>query len=98
MSHGQSNSPGGLGDHGEGHQDQVTIIVNTRRKVVAANSISYSDVVRLAFDNPVFGPDIIYTITYRGGGGHPSRGQLAEGQSVPIQNGMVFNVVQTNKS
>ncbi len=79
-------------------KDRIKIIVNGREKVVTSEELSYDEVVRLAFDPPPFGPDIMITVTYRNGAGRPPEGTLIAGQSVKIQDGTVFNVTATDKS
>jgi hypothetical protein len=83
---------------GGGHDKGITIIVNGRRKVVAKDSLSFMEVVALAFDPVPSGPNIVFTITFRAGPPENREGTLAEGGSVKIKNGMVFNVTATDKS
>jgi hypothetical protein len=74
------------------------IIVNGRKKEVAASSLSYDEVVNLAFDNqPPRGENVIITVTYSKGS-HNSNGTLVSGESVEIKSGMVFNVTATDRS
>jgi len=74
------------------------IIVNGRKKDVAASSLSYDDVVNLAFDNqPPRGENVVITVTYSKGE-HNSSGTLVSGQSLEIKSGMVFNVTATDRS
>lgn len=77
----------------------VTIIVNGREKTVPKNDdLTFSELVALAFDNPPSGENIAFTITYRKGHGNKPEGTLAEGESVKIKDGMIFNVTPTDKS
>ena len=86
------------------NKDKVTIIVNGRERVVSSSALSSNDelsfdaVVRLAFDPPPSGPDIMFTVSYRNGAGRPPEGRLVAGQSVKVKNGTVFNVTLTDKS
>ena len=74
------------------------IIVNGRKKDVAAASLTYEDVVNLAFDNqPPRGENVVITVTYSKGA-HNSSGTLVSGQNVEIKSGMVFNVTATDRS
>lgn len=74
------------------------IIVNGRKRDVAASSLGYDDVVNLAFDNqPPRGENVVITVTYSKGE-HNSSGTLVSGQSVEIKSGMVFNVTATDRS
>ena len=85
-------------------RDRVPIIVNGRRKIISSSmlsrdgEISFDEVVRLAFDPPPSGPDIVFTVSYRNGAGRRPDGRLDVGQSVKIQEGTVFNVSFTDKS
>jgi hypothetical protein len=83
-------------DHGFGHQ--VTIIVNAREKKWTEDTISFDQVVKLAFPTPPPSENIVYTVTYRRGGGHKPEGTLTEGESVKVKDGMIFNVTATDKS
>ncbi len=85
-------------DEGHGHEKSFTVIVNGREKTVTANELTFNQVVALAFDNPPTGPNIEFTITYRRGEGHKPEGTLAEGGSVKVKDGMIFNVTPTDKS
>jgi hypothetical protein len=75
---------------------QITIIVNGREKTVTGKTISYAEVVRLAFD-PV-NPDTIYTVTFKKGPPSKPQGSMVEGDTVKLECGMIFNVTPTCKS
>ena len=87
-----------------GDKDTVAIIVNGREKVIPASELSsdgelsFDQVVRLAFDPRPSGPDIVFTMSYRNGGGRPLEGRLSAGQRVKVRDGTVFNVSYTDKS
>ena len=76
---------------------QYTIIVNSRRKTVEEERITYSEVVHLAFENPPTGDNIEITVAYRNGP-RGTQGFLTKGQSVKIVDEMIFNVKATDKS
>lgn len=77
----------------------VSIIVNGTQKFVPKETISFDELVELAYGpNPEKGPDIEYTITYAKGPDDRKEGKLTEGQSVKVKDGMIFNVYKTNKS
>lgn len=76
---------------------EVTIVVNGRQRTVAQRTISFAEVVALAFPTPP-GPNTIYTVTYRGARGSNPSGTLAEGGSVKIKNQTTFNVTSTDRS
>ena len=85
-------------------KDTITIIVNGREKTVPSSEfspdgeLSFHQVVRIAFDPPPSGPNIVITVTYRNGAGRPPEGRLLAGQSVKVQDGTIFNVTPTDKS
>lgn len=81
------------GNQGQGHQDEVNIIVNGRPRKVAQQVVSFEDIVALAF-NPV-PPNAFFTVTYSHGN---DGGSLTAGNSVPIRNGMKFDVTETGQS
>ena len=85
---------------GNDHQSPktITVIINGRKKEVAAKDLSFAEVVRLAFDDAVFNDVTIYTITFKRGHGDKSEGTLVEGESVKVKAGMIFNVARTDKS
>lgn len=79
-------------------QRDFHIIVNARPKVVTERVLSFDQIVKLAFENPPAGPNIMFTVTYRNGPPKNPEGTLLEGQSVRIKDKMVFNVTPTDKS
>jgi len=74
------------------------VIVNAREKEVTQPSLSFDEVARLAYAQPPFGANTLYTITYRKGPPENKEGTLIEGQSVSVKNEMIFNVTATDKS
>jgi len=74
------------------------IIVNAREETVATDTVSYAELVALAFQPVPTGPDVLFTITYSKGPKTNPKGTLPEGGSVNIKNGMIFVVTQTNRS
>lgn len=79
-----------------GHADTIHIIVNARPRQVNSTSISYSDLVKLAYpDDPNSGGHL-YSVQYTGP--QIPDGTLVEGQSVELRNGMKFDVIRTTKS
>ncbi|MDW5443808.1 multiubiquitin domain-containing protein [Polaromonas sp. SM01] len=77
-----------------GHNKSYDIVVNGKQRTVTENSISYEQVVRLAFPEGPF--DILYTVAYANL--HGKDGTLAPGQDTHVKEGMSFNVVKTNRS
>jgi hypothetical protein len=81
------------------NKKELKIVVNGREKTWAEKEISFDQVIKLAFDNPPSGPNIVFTVTYRkGGNDNKPDGTLAQGESVKVKDGMVFNVTPTDKS
>jgi hypothetical protein len=74
------------------HHD-VNIIVNGRLKKVPGPSITFEQVVALAF-NPV-PPNAFFTVTWSHGN---KGGSLTPGHSVAVENGMKFDVTETGQS
>ena len=84
---------------GGGREKSIAIIVNGRERTVAKDDLTFDEVVRLAFDNPPYGANTLFTITYRkGGNDHRPEGHLVEGGSVKVKKGTIFNVTATDKS
>ena len=76
----------------------VSVIVNGREKIVTSKTLSFSEIVALAFENPPTGPNVVFTVTYRRGHGNKPEGILIEGETVKIKKDMIFNVTATDKS
>lgn len=75
----------------------ITVFVNTRPHIVRPGLITFEQVVAFAFPTPP-PRQWEYTVTYRNGSpGHP-KGSLLPGKSVPVWEGMIFNVSATDKS
>ena len=80
------------------HRHQTEIVVNGRPKAVQSRTLSFIEVVGLAYDPVPTGPNIIFTVTYRGAAGRRHDGTLVAGESVEVNQGTVFNVSYTDKS
>lgn len=77
----------------------VTIYINGEAKEVEKKeTLTFEEVVQLAFDNPPTGANVQFTVVYTRGMGNKPSGTLVEGQSVKVKDGMEFNVTATNKS
>ena len=81
-----------------GQPEEFTIIVNGRKKEVSTKTLSFDQIVALAFSPVPVGPNVMFTITYRKGPHKNPEGTLTEGGSVRIKDGMIFDVTETNKS
>jgi len=84
----------------DGDRDKsIAIIVNGREKIVTDDELTFSQVVHLAFDNPPYGANTLFTITYRKGGNeNRPEGHLVDGGTVKVKKGTIFNVTATDKS
>ena len=74
------------------------IIVNGREKSWDKRTISYKQVLKLAFENYVENDTTVYTVTYTDGPGQNPEGSMVKGDIVFVKNKMKFNVAATNKS
>lgn len=93
------SAQGGRHNPDGGRIKSITIIVNGREKTVTQDELTFDEVVKLAFDNPPYGPNTLFTITYRKGGNeHRPAGHLVEGETVKVKKGTIFNVTATDKS
>jgi len=75
-----------------------TIIVNGRKKEVSTKTLSFDQVVALAYNPVPVGPNVQFSVTYRKGPRKNPEGTLTEGETVRIKDGMIFDVSETNKS
>lgn len=82
---------GGGKDHG------YTVTVNGRQKTLTTNTLTFDEVVELAYPGGPRGDNWAYTVGYRRAEGNKS-GSLSAGDSVKVKDGMVFDVTQTDKS
>jgi hypothetical protein len=82
--------------HGEGRQ--IKIIVRGRPRTVVGRTISFEQVVALAYNPVRTEPFIVYTISYSRGPKANREGDLFKDQTVKIKEGMVFCVTETDKS
>ncbi|WP_281296957.1 multiubiquitin domain-containing protein [Flavobacterium limnophilum] len=74
------------------------IIVNGREKQWCEKTISFRQIVELAFGNFQENPNTVYTVTYAKGPHQNPEGSMVKGDKVFVTNKMVFNVTATNKS
>ena len=77
---------------------EVTIIINGREVAVTEHTLTFDQVVHLAFPNPPSGPNVTFTITYDHAPGPRHEGTLVEGGEVHIKERTIFNVTPTDKS
>jgi hypothetical protein len=76
----------------------IKVFVNTDPVVVHTRTMSYWEVVHLAYPDAQPGPNSPYTVTYTKGFEGTSLTNLVDGQHVRIKKGMHFNVTPTDKS
>jgi hypothetical protein len=83
---------------GEASGHEYEIVVNGQSKVVASATVTYIEIVGLAFPDKVGDPNLTFVITYRKAQ-HPHEGSLAEGGTVEVKHkGTIFNVTFTRRS
>ncbi len=81
-----------------GQNKEFNIIVNGRQKVFSKKKISFIEVVELAFNITEINDNTCYTVAYRKGEGKKKEGIMVEGDVIPVKEGMIFDVTQTDKS
>jgi len=77
---------------------EITIIVNGRPRVINKYTLSFFEIVRLAFPDAQQDPKTIFTMVYKNGPDENPQGSLVEGQSITLKNRMIINVTKTDKS
>ena len=78
-------------------QKVYDIVVNGTRAVVHDESVSYEQVVKIAFPAPE--PGVTYSVAYHNADTpHGGSGILVPGESVKVKEGMSFNVTSTTRS
>lgn len=83
--------------HESRHQDkEITIFINTREFTVQQKTLTYQELVNLAFPGDVPSPEKVYEITYSSE--HGPDGKVGVDGEVKVKEGMVFNVGLTNRS
>jgi hypothetical protein len=73
-----------------------TLLVNGRERIVAAKKQSYRDVAKLAYPDADF-EKFMFTITYFKGESD-KEGDLVEGETINVKDGMVLNVRRSDRS
>jgi Multiubiquitin len=79
-------------------QRDFVIIVNGQKKTITTKTVTFDDIVKLAFPTPPSGANILYTVSYEDGPKANPQGSLKEGGTVKVKDGMIFNVTATDKS
>ena len=75
-----------------------TIIVNGREKEWNEKTISFKQVVILAFGTYELNDAIVYTVDYTTAEKPRRDGTMVAGDEVKVHKGMIFNVSRTDKS
>ncbi|MDB5089174.1 MAG: multiubiquitin [Mucilaginibacter sp.] len=76
----------------------VTLVVNTRPKPWAKKTITFEEVVILAFGSYDPNPQKVYTVNYSGGPEPKPEGSMIKGSVVHVKDKMNFDVSATNQS
>lgn len=74
------------------------VIVNSKPKDWSRDTISFEDVVILAYGKVSTDPNVIYTVNYINGVPSKPEGSMLKGDIISVKNKMIFNVTETNKS
>ncbi len=77
---------------------KITLIVNGRPKLWAEKTITFEQVVVLAFGSYDPNPNKVYTVTYDKGPHENPHGTMVNGDNVCVKDKMIFNVTCTDKS
>lgn len=84
--------------HPEGRPaPKFEIIVNGRHKTVNDSTVTFAQVVELAFPGSN-DPNVAFSVTYNHAASTPPAGELGQGGSVEVRNGTRFNVTRTVQS
>lgn len=76
----------------------IVLVVNARPKPWVKRTISFEELVILAFGAYDTNPNKVYTVTYSGGLPPKPEGSMIKGQTIQVKNKMNFDVTATDKS
>lgn len=76
---------------------EIEIIVNTRPRLVVGPTVSFEQIVELAFPGP-HEPNVVFSMTFRKAASTPHAGELGALGIVTIKKGTIFNVTRTVQS
>lgn len=80
-------------------QTTFNLITNGRQKQFDKNEISYEEIVKLTYPlHEALSKHTAFSVSYSRGKAGKERGILHFGDSVPVKEGMIFNVYMTDKS
>lgn len=77
---------------------KVMLNVNGREKPWTEKTITFEQVVMLAFGNYDSNPNKVYTVTFDRGPHQNPEGTMVKGDSAFVKNKMIFNATATDKS
>lgn len=77
---------------------EFKIIVNGTEHTVTVDVLTFDQVTEIAFPGHPTNPDIVFSVTFEKAASKPHQGTLAQGGSVEVKNGTIFDVTQTNRS
>lgn len=78
--------------------EKVCITVNTREKKVDPGTLSFMELIQLAFPKLTVNSTTEATVNYRKGHDDCPEGTLIKSESIQLKQGMVFHVTATDKS
>lgn len=82
----------------ENKEKKYTIVVNGEEAKESKQTLTFVEVLNIAFPAPRPAPDKDYSITFKNAESSPHNGQLHLGGTVEIKDGTSFDVTPTNKS
>ncbi|MEX0653358.1 MAG: multiubiquitin domain-containing protein [Phycisphaeraceae bacterium] len=77
---------------------EITIVVNGTEHTTVKGDLTFDEVVKLAYEEPPYGDNTLFSVSYRRGQGKKPEGTLAQGETVKTKEGMIFDVTPTDKS
>lgn len=78
-------------------ENEITIIINGRPKIVREKKLSFIDIIKLAFGSYLDNDRTVYTMTYKKAV-DKHQGSLVLGEELKIKSGVIINVTSTDKS
>lgn len=79
-------------------REPLILIVNAERKPWTKETISFTEVIVLAYGQVSTNPNTVYTVTYRNGPNQNPEGAMDKGDVVVVKHKMEFDVSFCNKS
>lgn len=76
----------------------LTIIINGRPREVNTRTLTFTEIIKLAFPDTQPAANTIFTVVYKSGPEGNPQGSLVESQSIAIKERMIINVTKTDKS